>query len=66
MQLLYSGENTTERFIGSQLISNLEYSANDFLSLTLETGWFNAGSFLKEVGTGKDYFYAALTAQFKF
>ena len=66
MQLLYSGENTTERFIGSQLISNLEYTANDFLSLTLETGWFNAGSFLKEVGTGKDYFYAALTAQFKF
>jgi hypothetical protein len=39
---------------------------NDFLSFTLETGWFNAGSFLKEVGTGKDYFYAALTAQFKF
>ena len=66
MQLLYSGENTTERFIGSQLISNLEYTANDFLSLTLETGWFNAGSFLKEVGTGKDYFYGALTAQFKF
>ena len=66
MQLLYSGENTTARFIGSQLISNLEYTANDFLSLTLETGWFNAGSFLKEVGTGKDYFYGALTAQFKF
>jgi len=66
MQLLYSGKDTTERFIGSQLISNLDYTANDFLSFTLETGWFDAGSFLKEVGTGKDYFYAALTAQFKF
>jgi hypothetical protein len=66
MQLLYSAKGTTERFIGSQLISNLDYDMNDFLSFTLETGWFNAGSFLKEVGTGKDYFYAALTAQFKF
>lgn len=66
MQLLYSGENTTKRFIGSQLISNLDYAANDYLAFTLETGWFNSGSFLKEVGTGKDYFYAALTAQFKF
>lgn len=66
MQLLYSGKNTTERFIGSQLISNLDYAANDFLAFTLETGWFNAGPFLKEVGTGKDYFYAALTTQFKF
>ncbi|MCP2028646.1 hypothetical protein L1276_003816 [Flavobacterium sp. HSC-32F16] len=66
MQLLYSGENTNERFIGSQLISNLDYEANDYLAFTLETGWFNTGSFLKEVGSGKDYFYAALTAQFKF
>ncbi|KQB43542.1 alginate export family protein [Flavobacterium aquidurense] len=66
MQLLYSGKNTTERFVGSQLIANLDYAMNHFLSFTLETGWFNAGSFLKEVGTGKDYFYGALTAQFKF
>ncbi|WP_369013947.1 alginate export family protein [Flavobacterium anhuiense] len=66
MQLLYSGKNTTERFIGSQLISNVNYDMNNHLGFTLETGWFNAGSFLKEVGSGKDYFYAALTAQFKF
>ncbi|SHH75055.1 alginate export family protein [Flavobacterium defluvii] len=66
MQLLYSGKDTTERFIGSQLISNLNYDMNNYLGFTLETGWFNAGSFLKEVGSGKDYFYAALTAQFKF
>lgn len=66
MQLLYSGKGTTERYIGSQLISNLDYDMNDFLSFTIETGWFNTGSFLKEVGTGKDYFYGALTAQFKF
>ncbi len=66
MQLLYSGKDTAERFIGSQLISNLNYDMNNHLGFTLETGWFNAGSFLKEVGSGKDYFYAALTAQFKF
>ena len=66
MQLLYSGKDTTERFIGSQLITNLDYEATDFLAFALETGWFNAGSFLKESGTGKDYFYGALTMQFKF
>jgi hypothetical protein len=66
MQLLYSGKDTTERFIGSQLISNVNYDLNNHLGFTLETGWFNTGSFLKEVGSGKDYFYAALTAQFKF
>ncbi|MCR4031545.1 MULTISPECIES: alginate export family protein [Flavobacterium] len=66
MQLLYSGKDTNERFIGSQLLSNLNYELNNHFEIKLETGWFNAGSFLKEVGSGKDYFYAALTAQFKF
>jgi hypothetical protein len=66
MQLLYSGKDTTERFVGTQLISNFDYTVNPFLTLSLEGAWFDAGSFLKEVGAGKDYFYAAVTAQFKF
>ncbi|RZJ55860.1 MAG: hypothetical protein EOO44_01665 [Flavobacterium sp.] len=66
MQLLYSGKDTTERFIGTQLISNFDYTVNNFLTFSIEGAWFNAGAFLKEVGTGKDYFYSAITAQFKF
>lgn len=66
MQLLYSGKDVSDRFIGTQLIANLDYNVNNFLTLAVEGAWFNAGSFLKEVGTGKDYFYSAVTAQFKF
>ncbi|CAC9973166.1 alginate export family protein [Flavobacterium panici] len=66
MQLLYSGDNTTERFIGTQLITNFDYNVNPFLTVSVEGAWFDAGAFLKEAGSGKDYFYTALTAQFKF
>ncbi|SEP08789.1 Alginate export [Flavobacterium sp. CF108] len=66
MQLLYSGDNTTERFIGTQLITNFDYNVNPFLTVSIEGAWFDAGAFLKEAGSGKDYFYTALTAQFKF
>lgn len=66
MQLLYSADNTNERFIGTQLSLNIEYNPNAFLNFTLEGAWFNAGSFLKEAGTGKDYFYTALTSRARF
>nr|WP_202390729.1 alginate export family protein [Flavobacterium sp. Sd200] len=66
MQLLYSGDHTQSSFIGTQLGSNLEYSPNNYLSFTLEGAWFNAGAFLKEAGSGKDYFYAAFTSQLQF
>lgn len=66
MQLLYSGQNTTESFIGSQLAATIDYSPSPFLSLTLEGAWFDSGTFLKEAGTGKDYFYSAFTARIRF
>lgn len=66
MQLLYAAEGTTESFIGTQLSSSIDYTPNAFLDFTLEGAWFNAGSFLKEAGTGKDYFYAAFTARVRF
>jgi hypothetical protein len=66
MQLLYSGEGISETFIGTQLIADFEYSPLPFLSFTLEGAWFDAGAFLKEAGTGKDYFYTAITAAVKF
>jgi len=66
MQLLYSGQGTNKSFIGTQLGSNIEYDPNPYLSFVLEGSWFDAGAFLKEAGTGKDYLYAAFTAQLKF
>lgn len=57
MQLSYSGDNTTERFIGTQLIANFDYNVNPFLTVSVEGSWFDAGAFLKETGSGKDYFY---------
>jgi len=66
MQLLYSGKDSKESFIGTQLAADFEYTANRFLSFTLEGAWFDTGAFLKKAGSGKDYLYAALTAQFKF
>ncbi|MEE1898431.1 alginate export family protein [Flavobacterium rakeshii] len=66
VQLVYSGQNLDEKFIGTQLAANLNFDVNPFLSLTAEAAWFDAGPFLKEAGTGKDYYYGAVTAQFKF
>lgn len=66
MQLLYSGNGIAETFIGTQLIADTEYALNPYLSFTLEGGWFDAGSFLKEAGSGKDYYYGAITATLKF
>lgn len=66
MQLLYSGEGIQETFVGTQLGADFEYSLNSFLSFTLEGAWFNTGAFLKEAGTGKDYYYTALTTTLKF
>ena len=66
MQLLYSGKDSKKSFIGTQLAADFEYTANRFLSFTLEGAWFDTGAFLKEVGLGKDYLYAAFTTQFKF
>ncbi|MHA3789429.1 alginate export family protein [Flavobacterium hauense] len=66
MQLLYSGEGIAETFVGTQLVGDFEYAFNPFFSLTVEGAWFNAGAFLKEAGTGKDYYYAAFTATFRF
>lgn len=66
VQLLYESQGLSEKFIGTQLAADINYDVNGFLSLTAEAAWFNAGPFIKEAGTGKDYYYGALTAQFKF
>lgn len=66
VQLLYDGQGLNEKFIGTQLAADISFDVNAFLSLTAEGAWFNSGPFIKEAGTGKDYYYGAFTAQFKF
>ncbi len=66
MQLIYSGENSSEKFIGKQLAANLSYQPNPYLHLKIEGTWFDSGAFLKDSGTGKDVFFAAITTQLKF
>lgn len=66
VQLIYAGDTAQKRFIGTQLGSNFEYTPSPYLSFVLEGAWFNSGGLLKEVSSGKDYFYAAFTAQFTF
>jgi hypothetical protein len=64
--LIYSGENTTARFIGDQLGINGEYSFNRHLTVVPEFTWFRAGDFLKQAGPGKDVYFTAVTIQFKY
>ncbi|RYJ42789.1 alginate export family protein [Flavobacterium beibuense] len=66
VQLLYDGQGLSEKFIGTQLAADINFDVNAFLSLTVEGAWFNSGPFIKEAGTGKDYYYGAFTAQLRF
>jgi hypothetical protein len=64
--LIYSGRKTSEKNIGKQLTGSLVYRPNDFVYFRTEFTWFHAGSYLKEVGAGKDIIFTGLTAQLKF
>lgn len=60
-QLIYSGKNTSQKYIGDQLAATLNYDAKKWLAFRLECTWFKAGDYLKEVGTGKDILFGAAT-----
>jgi len=66
LQLIYSGEGTSEHFIGNQLAATVEFHVNSFLYLKVEGIWFNAVPFLKESGSGNDVLLTAFTTQLKF
>jgi hypothetical protein len=66
MSLIYSGKNTNDQFIGTQLSAEFNYQLNPFLFFRLEGTWFETGPYLKEVSTGKDILFTAVTTQFKF
>jgi Alginate export len=64
--LIYSGKNIVSDYIGDQPAVNLTYTPNNFLSFTTELTWFDAGSFLKSAGAGKDILFTGITTQLKF
>jgi hypothetical protein len=64
--LIYSGENTTARFIGHQVGINGELSINEHFTITPEFTWFGADAFLKQAGRGEDVYFSALTLQYKY
>ena len=66
VQLIYTGKETQDKFIGSQYTCEFKYSPTELLTLKLEGTWFDSGGFIKESGAGKDTLIGGITAQFKF
>jgi len=66
VSLIYSGRGSVHKFIGQQYSTELTFEPNKFLYFRTEFTWFKAGSFLKDVGTGKDILFTGITAQAKF
>lgn len=64
--MIYSGKTSSQKLIGHQYSTYLEYVPNNFIYLRGEFTWFKAGAFLKEAGPGKDITFAAATVQLKF
>jgi hypothetical protein len=64
--LIYSGRNIISGYIGGQPAFNLGFEPNNFLNITAEFTWFDAGNFLKAAGQGKDIFFTGLTIQARF
>lgn len=66
VSLIYPDKNSQGKKIGNQLAGSLGYTPNNFLFFRAELTWFNAGPYLKSVGTGKDILFTGVTAQLKF
>jgi hypothetical protein len=66
VELIYSGNGTESKFIGSQLGTDLKFNISPFASASVEFTWFDTGKFLKEVGPGKDILFTSMTLQIRF
>jgi hypothetical protein len=66
VELLYPDNGSNAKWIGNQLTNALMYYPNNHLSFRYELTWFQAGDYLKEVGSGKDIIFTGVTAQIKF
>lgn len=66
LQLIYSGQDSSDRFIGTQWGTEIGYQYSDMLFFKLQGTWFQSGAFLEDSGSGKDILLGGITAQFKF
>lgn len=66
MTLLYPSANVSQRYSGSHLGAAIDYDSKKGFLLKLEYVWFNTGSYLKEVSTGEDIFFAGTTLYYRF
>lgn len=64
--LMYSGKNTSKKYIGNQLGANLNYDVNNWLAFRIEGTWFNTKDYLKEVTSGRDIIFGAATVYLRF
>jgi hypothetical protein len=65
-KLIYSGRNTSKKYIGNQLGIALDYDIKKWFAIRIEGTWFKAHNYLKEVSPGKDILFAASTMYFRF
>ncbi|MBC7846321.1 MAG: alginate export family protein [Flavobacterium sp.] len=66
VSLIYPGDTTTSKEIGSQLESEIVWQPNQYLYFRVEATWFKAGDYIKASGTGKDIFFMGITMQLNF
>ena len=64
--LVYPDGNSSETKIGNQLTSAVIYTPAGFIYFRGEFVFFNAGPYLKEVGSGEDILFTGITIQVKF
>jgi hypothetical protein len=64
--MIYSGKNSSSKFIGEQYAAELAYTPNQFLYFRAELTWFKCGAYLKTASPGKDILFTGFTAQLKF
>lgn len=63
--LLYTGKQVAERHIGNQFSTDFVFTPNPFIYLRAEFTWLKAGSYLKQVSTGKNILFGGVTMQLK-
>nr|WP_262912221.1 alginate export family protein [Algoriphagus sp. AGSA1] len=59
-------ENTSTRYIGSQISGVFIFQPTRHISLATGMSWFNSGGYLKKVTVGDDILFGFATAQVKF
>jgi hypothetical protein len=64
--LLTFDSESAERFIGNQFGCAIEWQPNSFIAINPELMYFLAGPYIKDVSSGQDVFFGALTIQLKY